>query len=693
MVEKTVDLLVSSKLKEQGYTDKKINYGYKLPSEGNKDFTPISGKKYSSKAGKATRSEFEYLIFAGKGKKKTERLILVEDKDEESKLGNITDIGDESNLYKLAVTDGFFYAYDLLSKTDEVKSILALAVAGEDLKTSAIFLYKKTSVLDRYSSHSIVSYDDEISYIFIENWKDWEEIALEKFDKYINEYILGLNSPDNEINLTHIRSVAGKLSNTIDKKLKLDPFKRLLLVSGLLLGINEDENVIKSFDKPYGGKDLYNRIESALPAEKFDEDKKKQLLNSFSFIKNDKKITTELINQKTGKSEGYPLALIAKELKKLSPVGYSVLDLMKQSSHIDLLGNLFDVFTKYMSVGGASGDIVLTPSHVTKFMAEVIDVNPEDCVVDVTVGTAGFLISAMTIMEELVDKNSKLSHKQKQKKKREIKENQLWGVEYDDNMYATAVTNMLLHGDGKSHIFHGDSISQRDLTTGKSFDEIFKIKKHQEDGTVIEENRFTKLLFNPPYDNQDLFVKNGLSVLKPGGKAAIIIPKQTFNKGGEIVDDIFDNNRLEAVFDLPAGQFKKKNGIVGTDVAIFVFTAGIKHDFSKDYVTFVKLLKDEVGTKGNLKGIASEKTEKIYQRLLEFSRSGYRDASILKNKTYFAEPLTKLLEKGKYMYKDYEPKVDITPTEEDFIASIGAYLEFLLTEQNRVKEVEQDEEI
>mgnify|MGYP000893105091 FL=1 len=354
---------------------------------------------------------------------------------------------------------------------------------------------------------------------------------------------------------------------------------------------------------------------------------------------------------------------------------------MKQSSHIDLLGNLFDVFTKYMSVGGASGDIVLTPSHITKFMAEVIDVSPTDYVIDITVGTAGFLISAMTVMDEKVDNNSSLTVREKNKQKKMIKENQLWGIEYDSNMYATAVTNMLLHGDGKSHIFHGDSENKRDLTSGKSFDEIF------------EDVKFDKLLFNPPYDNQDKFVKNGLDILRKGGKAAIIIPKQTFNKGGKVVDEIFESHRLEAVFDLPAGQFKKKSGTVGTDVAIFIFTAHEPHDFKKDYVTFVKLLKDEVGTKGNLKGVASIKTELIYKRMLEFSQSGYRDLSILKNRTYFAEPLTVLLEKGKYMYRNYEPKPDIIPTEEDFIETVGAYLEFLLMESYRIMEEEADDDI
>ncbi len=683
MVEKKVDLLVSSKLKEQGYTDSSINYGYSLPANGNKDFIPDKGKKYSSKAGKNTRSEFEFLIFAGKGKQKSESLILVEDKDEISKLGNEKDITDKKRRYQMAVTDGFFYAYDLLSKTEKIKSIFVLAVAGEELETSAIFVYKNSAIIDKYSKYSPVQVDDKISYILLEKWNDWEQLSKENFNKYINEMILGLNSPDNEINLAHIRSVAAKLSNTIDKKLKLDPFKRLLLVSGLLLGINEDEDLIKSFNKPYGAKDLYNRITAALPEEKFSSDKKQQLLTSFSFIKDDKKIVTELINtkKKNTTEKEYPLEIIAKELSKPSSVGYSILDLMKQSSHIDLLGNLFDVFTKYMNVGGASGDIVLTPSHITKFMAEVIDVGPTDYVIDVTAGTAGFLISAMTIMDDKVDANTALTIKEKEEQKKAIKENQLWGVEYDDNMYATAVTNMLLHGDGKSHIFHGDSENKRDLTSGKSFDKIFADVK------------FDKLLFNPPYDNQDKFVKNGLDILRIDGKAAIIIPKQTFNKGGSIVKQIFESHRLEAVFDLPAGQFKKKNGTVGTDVAIFIFTAHKPHDFDKDYVTFVKLLKDEVGTKGNLKGVASDKTERIYKRMLEFAQSGYRDETILKNRTYFAEPLTVLLEEGKYMYKNYEPKPDIIPTEEEFIKTVGEYLEFLLMESYRIMEEEADDDI
>lgn len=671
MTEKSIDMLVSTELKNVGYTDSDINYGYSIPSTGNNDFTPIENQQYESKSLQNTRSEFEFLIFAGSKKYKNEHLILIEDKKDESKLGNITNINDVKGLQKLAITDGFHYAYDLLSKTETIKTIFVIAVAGKNLKSSAIFLYKESAILDKYARYPVVKFNDDISYIFIEQWNDWQQLAKDKFTNYINENILGLNSPENEINLAHIRSVANKLSNTIDKKLKLDPFNRLLLVAGILLGINEDANLITSFKKPYGASDLYNRIDGALPIDKFDSEKKKQLLHSFAFIKNDTRINTELVNEKTQKSEGYPLDLICKELIKKSPVGYSILDLMKQSSHIDLLGNLFDIFTKYMNVGGSSGDIVLTPNHITKFMAEIIDVNPDDNVVDITVGTGGFLISAMTVMEEKLEANKSLTVKQKADKKRKIRENQLWGVEHQNYMYATAVTNMLLHGDGKSHIFHGDSLRKHDFTSKKSFDEIFA------------DVEFSKLLFNPPYNNQDIFVKNGLDLLKKGGKAAIIVPKQTFNKGGTVVEDIFKNHRLDAVFDLPTGQFKKKNGTVGIEVAIFIFTAHVPHDFNNNFVTFVKLLKDEVGTKGNLKGVASEKTKKLYKKMVDFTKSSYVDTNLLSNQTYFAETLKKKLEKGKYMYRDYETKLDAIPTEDDFIDTIGDYLEFLVVEQQR----------
>ncbi|KEJ00278.1 hypothetical protein ACLD43_02400 [Clostridium botulinum] len=43
-----------------------------------------------------------------------------------------------------------------------------------------------------------------------------------------------------------------------------------------------------------------------------------------------------------------PLKIVTNELLIKSAVGYLVIDLMRESSHIDLLGHLFDVFTKLL---------------------------------------------------------------------------------------------------------------------------------------------------------------------------------------------------------------------------------------------------------------------------------------------------------------------------------------------------------
>ena len=64
-------------------------------------------------------------------------------------------------------------------------------------------------------------------------------------------------------------------------------------------------------------------------------------------------------------------------------------------------------------------------------------------------------------------------------KERQIKLNQLVGIEYQDDIYALLVSNMLLHGDGRTNIYLGDCF--------KKTDEIRKLFKP------------TAGLLNPPY--------------------------------------------------------------------------------------------------------------------------------------------------------------------------------------------------
>lgn len=685
----SVDTKIMDKLKDQGYSSSEFNYNYIIPSKGNKDVMPDKGKKYLSKGLKETRMELEFCIFSeGKNRaEKNRRLIVIEDKNEEDRMGSFETMDDEEGLYKYALTDLYHYSKELLSKTNDVKEVYGIAVAGENLEANALYFFKDGEAIDKYVTFELEDIGNGIRMVKIPSFKEWDRLGKDKFLSYIKSDILRLSSPDSIENISHIKSVAAKLSKSIDVSLKLDPYKRLLLVCGLLIGINQDDTIITQFNDRKGPSLLFETIKEALPAKKFDPAKKSQILRSFYFIKEEPELQTHVVNKK-GKILDMPLKIISDELLTKSATGYSVVDLMKESTHIDLLGYLFDIFTKYMAIGGSAGDIVLTPSHLTKFMTDIISIHENDYVLDITVGTGGFLIAALKRIENLIMSDKDLSLSEKEKKIEDIKEKRLWGVEFDANMFATCVSNMMLHGDGKSHIFRGDSLKGIELTGEKrSLNKIF------------EEVEFTKLLFNPPYDNQIEYVKNGLSYIHKEGKAAIIIPKNTFNKSTErlnkIKDEIFSNNRIITVIDLPKGQFKTKNKTVGTDVAIFVFEAGFPQVFKKtievngkekevgDIVTFIKLKKDEVHTKGAKRGLPSEKTEKIFEHLTDYFASNFLDDELLANEEYFEPPLKKRIIQHKFMYKDYAPLPDITPQEEDFLETIGKYLDFIAKESGR----------
>lgn len=82
--------------------------------------------------------------------------------------------------------------------------------------------------------------------------------------------------------------------------------------------------------------------------------------------------------------------------------------------------------------------------------------NKDSFVWDKAMGSAGFLVSAMDIMVK--DATEKITDKEELEAKiKNIKEQQLLGVEILGNIYILAVLNMILMGDGSSNVLNGDS--------------------------------------------------------------------------------------------------------------------------------------------------------------------------------------------------------------------------------------------
>ena len=116
----------------------------------------------------------------------------------------------------------------------------------------------------------------------------------------------------------------------------------------------------------------------------------------------------------------------------------------------DVLGRFYLEFIRYAGTDKKTG-LVLTPPHITEFVGDVVNLNVNDIVYDSCCGTGDFLISAMKRMAGLAGNDLD--------KKVYIKQNQLVGMEKCTDMFTYACSNMMMSGDGKAHIYQGDSFS------------------------------------------------------------------------------------------------------------------------------------------------------------------------------------------------------------------------------------------
>ena len=127
------------------------------------------------------------------------------------------------------------------------------------------------------------------------------------------------------------------------------------------------------------------------------------------------------------------------------------------SGHLDIMGEMYSEFLKYALGDGKEIGIVLTPPYVTKMMTQILEVDEDSKVMDLATGSAGFLISSMQIMIEYAENKYGKNTTKANNKIKEIKENQLLGVELNAEMFTLASTNMILRGDGSSNIRKGSS--------------------------------------------------------------------------------------------------------------------------------------------------------------------------------------------------------------------------------------------
>ena len=217
-------------------------------------------------------------------------------------------------------------------------------------------------------------------------------------------------------------------------------------------------------------------------------------------------------------------------------------------------GDIYEKLLKDLQSAGNAGEFY-TPRAVTQFIVEQINRRIGESVLDPPCGTGGFLVSAIEHLRKQAKTDSD---------ERTIQEC-FSGIEKKHLPHILCMTNMLLHGiDVPSNVRHDNTLARpmRDWSPKERVDVIVTNPPFggmEEDG--IESNVPTEFRTR---ETADLFLVLLMKILKPGGRAGLVLPDGTlFGEGVKtrIKEALLSECNLHTIVRLPNGVFNPYTGI------------------------------------------------------------------------------------------------------------------------------------
>ena len=232
----------------------------------------------------------------------------------------------------------------------------------------------------------------------------------------------------------------------------------------------------------------------------------------------------------------------------------------------DTKGDIYEYMLGKIATAGQNGQF-RTPRHIIRLMVEMMAPGPRDIIVDPASGTCGFLVAAGDYVQQhhadaLYDDAAR-AH---------FHHGMFHGFDFDATMLRIGSMNMLLHGVENPDVRYRDSLAQ----------------DHSGDA-----DRYTLVLANPPFagsldadtvakdltaivktrKTELLFLALFLRLLKPGGRAAVIVPDGVLFGSSKAQKELrrmlTEDHKLDGVVSLPAGVFRPYAGV---SCAILLFT-------------------------------------------------------------------------------------------------------------------------
>ena len=225
-------------------------------------------------------------------------------------------------------------------------------------------------------------------------------------------------------------------------------------------------------------------------------------------------------------------------------------------------GDIYEQLLADLQSAGNAGEYY-TPRAVTAFMVDRIDPQPGETIFDPSCGTGGFLTCAIRHMRDRAVKTVK----DEQKMQRGLR-----AVEKKPLPHMLCVTNMLLHGIEDPSFVRHDNTLARPYISYTAADRVDVVLTNppfggkEEDG--IESNFPAHFQTR---ETADLFLALIIRLLKPSGRAAVVLPDGTlFGEGVKtrLKEHLLEECNLHTVVRLPNSVFKPYASI-GTNLLFF----------------------------------------------------------------------------------------------------------------------------
>jgi type I restriction enzyme M protein len=232
----------------------------------------------------------------------------------------------------------------------------------------------------------------------------------------------------------------------------------------------------------------------------------------------------------------------------------------------DTKGDVYEYMLGKIATAGQNGQF-RTPRHIIQLMVEMVAPTPTDVICDPACGTCGFLVAAGEHIrhhhpEALRD----------QRLSRHFHHEMFNGFDFDNTMLRIGSMNMLLHGVEQPDVRYRDSLAQDHASVEGAFSVILANPPFA--GSLDYENTARDLLQVVKTKKTELlFLALFLRLLKPGGRAAVIVPDGVLfgstKAHKELRRILVEDQRLDGIVSLPSGVFKPYAGV---STAILLFT-------------------------------------------------------------------------------------------------------------------------